>query len=497
MSKDELTPDDAAPDAEVLRQRYRELVRDVLANATVEEAADMKLLRYDVDGNFDYDTYREIQTLANKMKLDNQWVPESHVEILSRYLNRHAPECTRGICHGTRRGNEQVWFRRHLPAGPTGEADVIGTEISDTATDFPHTIQWDFHELQDDWIGALDFVYSNSWDHSFDPERAFRAWASCLRPGGMMLLDHGWNYQTDRVTAMDPFGITEEGLIALLNKACADLGRVVDVIDGGSHRKHPIRTIVFRAHKALTAAPKVAKGTGGIAVYSCYFGGREPYNPTALPVGEGFDTVVFTDRPDMVPDGVQAITLPNTGLSSTLASRQPKLMPERFFPDHDWVIYCDNRARLTADPVKLVATITRRHKGNPPAGRYLLRHMKRDCIHREARICRKKGFITPGQYDAIQQAFARERMPRNAGLFANMVCVQKMGSDETRAFNQAWYDTYAAGMGRDQIALPYVMWVTGHRPEILDEGLDDLVEWPVFSFKARKAFQQQDAQAPV
>ena len=95
MSEDELIPDHAARDADALRQRYRELVRDVLANATVEEAADMKLLRYDVDGNFDYDTYREIQTLANKMKLDNQWVPESHIEILSRYLNRHAPACTR------------------------------------------------------------------------------------------------------------------------------------------------------------------------------------------------------------------------------------------------------------------------------------------------------------------------------------------------------------------------------------------------------------------
>lgn len=497
MCQDELTPEDSARDPKALRKRYLELAREVMAKATVQEAEGMKLVRYDVDGDFDYATYREIQTLANKMKLENQWVPESHIEVLSRYLNRHAPGSARGICHGTRRGNEQVWFRRHVRTAAGAEADVIGTEISDTATEFPHTIQWDFHEVKDEWVGALDFVYSNSWDHSFDPERAFRAWALCLRPGGLLMLDHGWNYQTDRVTVMDPFGISEAGLVAMLNRICGDIGRVVDVIDGGTHRRHPIRTIVFRAHKALTAAPKVVKGAGAIAVYSCYFGGKEPFNPTALPTGKRFDTVVFTDRPDVVPAEMQAITLPSSGLSPTLASRQPKLMPERFFPDHDWVIYCDNRAQLRVDPEELVAAIKRRYHQEPPAGRYLVRHIGRDCVYREARICHKRGFITTAQYEGIKQAFARDRLPKNVGLYGNMVGVQKMGSDETRAFNQAWYEIYAAGMGRDQIALPYAMWVTGHRPEILDERVHDLVDWPVFSYKDRRAFQRHDAQGPV
>ena len=40
-------------------------------------------------------------------------------------------------------GNEQACFSKYL------NCDVIGTEISDTATDFPNTISLDFHDMKD------------------------------------------------------------------------------------------------------------------------------------------------------------------------------------------------------------------------------------------------------------------------------------------------------------------------------------------------------------
>ena len=74
-----------------------------------------------------------------------------------------------GICHGTRRGKEQEWFRKYLGCG------VIGTEISDTVEQFPHTIEWDFHETKAEWINSADFIYSNSLDHSYDPKKCLTA----------------------------------------------------------------------------------------------------------------------------------------------------------------------------------------------------------------------------------------------------------------------------------------------------------------------------------
>ena len=113
------------------------------------------------DGSFDYERYRRVQIEGNHRKLGNIWVAEENIAYLADYLRPKNPRF--GICHGTRRGKEQEWFRKYL------QCEVIGTEISDTALQFPDTIQWDFHEVKPEWIGAVDFIYSNSFDHSYDP----------------------------------------------------------------------------------------------------------------------------------------------------------------------------------------------------------------------------------------------------------------------------------------------------------------------------------------
>jgi len=115
------------------------------------------------DGEFDYERYKEIQTAGNKRKLGAQWVREHEIEFISSHLTKLGAQPKFAICHGTRRGNEQTWFRKYL------SCEVIGTEISDTADQFPYTIQWDFHDVKPEWLDRCDFIYSNSWDHSYDP----------------------------------------------------------------------------------------------------------------------------------------------------------------------------------------------------------------------------------------------------------------------------------------------------------------------------------------
>lgn len=156
-------------------------------------------------GRFSYDKYVAVQTAGNHRKINNQWIDEANVAWLCGEIRREIPAPTSGICHGTRRGLEQRWFRAHLGC------EVIGTEISDTATQFPNTIQWDFHEVQPGWIGYFDFVYSNSWDHSYDPQKLFTAWMSCVRPGGLMILTH--SEQHNVLTELDPLAMTQQELI--------------------------------------------------------------------------------------------------------------------------------------------------------------------------------------------------------------------------------------------------------------------------------------------
>jgi len=150
------------------------------------------------DGSFDYERYRKVQTEGNHQKLGNVWVVEDNIAFLANYLRRLSPKF--GICHGTRRGKEQEWFRTYLGC------EVIGTEISDTAAQFPNTIQWDFHDVKPEWLGAVDFIYSNSFDHSYDPGKCLTAWMSCLRPGGVCIIEHSNMHDAMGASELDPFG---------------------------------------------------------------------------------------------------------------------------------------------------------------------------------------------------------------------------------------------------------------------------------------------------
>jgi len=153
---------------------------------------------FNKDGTIDYEKYCEIQTEGNKSKINITWVQEDNIKFLAKYIKTIVPNPKFGLCHGTRRGNEQKWFRESL------DCEVIGTEISDTAEQFEHTIRWDFHEIKPEWIRAVDFIYSNSFDHTYDPEKCLNAWMGCLKKGGICILEHSSGHT--KSTSLDPFG---------------------------------------------------------------------------------------------------------------------------------------------------------------------------------------------------------------------------------------------------------------------------------------------------
>lgn len=152
------------------------------------------------DGTFDYEKYRRTQESGNKQKIHSVWVIEENIGFLADYIKKHVPNPRFGLCHGTRRGLEQEWFRKYLGC------EVIGTEISETAKDFPNTIQWDFHNVKPEWINSVDFIYSNALDHSYAPEKCLNAWMSCVRSGCICIIEHSSGHEIGGASQLDPFG---------------------------------------------------------------------------------------------------------------------------------------------------------------------------------------------------------------------------------------------------------------------------------------------------
>jgi hypothetical protein len=174
-----------------------------------------------------YDEYKRIQIEGNKKKLSFCWANRDDIRMLAEYISPKLPKeekCTApyvcakakglkcgtirfcawqrrggfGLCHGTRQGKEQEWFRKFL------DIEVIGTEISPTATQFPHTILWDFHNVKPEWVGNVDFIFSNSFDHTYKPARCLDAWMKCVKKGGVCIIE--WSKAAVPVTKLDPYG---------------------------------------------------------------------------------------------------------------------------------------------------------------------------------------------------------------------------------------------------------------------------------------------------
>ena len=156
----------------------------------------MKLRKFDT-----YEQYVRSQTETNKRKIDHVWVREKELHRISDDLTTRVVSPKFGICHGVRNGFEVKVLRQIL------DCNVIGTEISDTATQFENVVQWDFHERNADWQGKCDFVYSNSWDHSYDPFNVFKTWGEMLNPQGVLYLQWTRNHLPKSVYGADCFGI--------------------------------------------------------------------------------------------------------------------------------------------------------------------------------------------------------------------------------------------------------------------------------------------------
>ena len=146
-----------------------------------------------------YQQYREVQIRHNKRKLDKIWADESTLTAIKDNIRSHGLGRS-GVCHGARNGFEVMWFRENL------SGDVIGTDIAETANQFPYMYVWDFHDDNPEWTGKFDFVYSNSLDQALNPAGALKAWAKQLTPKGRVYIEHTMAHSAEGAGEMDPFG---------------------------------------------------------------------------------------------------------------------------------------------------------------------------------------------------------------------------------------------------------------------------------------------------
>jgi hypothetical protein len=159
------------------------------------------LLHYQHDyGAGGYAAYRRLQIEHNKRKFENVWAEDRTLDLICDVVRQARQARVKGICHGARNGWEVQKFKDQLGC------EVIGTDISETAADVPDMVVWDFHETNPEWQGAFSFVYTNSLDQAFDPEKALGAWSEQLTDDGLIFVEHTMFHSPTDSGEMDPFG---------------------------------------------------------------------------------------------------------------------------------------------------------------------------------------------------------------------------------------------------------------------------------------------------
>lgn len=159
----------------------------------------------------DYEEYKKAQISKNVRKLNNIWIKNDELIKIVDHAKRHIKSINFGICHGVRNAWEVEQFRKYF------KADIIGTEISHTAAQFNYTIQWDFHDIKNEWVGKFDFIYSNSFDHSNRPEYCLDQWMKCLKLTGICYI-HWMRTNENKIDPADCFAASRDEYRKLFNK---------------------------------------------------------------------------------------------------------------------------------------------------------------------------------------------------------------------------------------------------------------------------------------
>ena len=148
--------------------------------------------------------YYEAQVAKNIRKLQSVWVEEQEIYLISKHISLNIPNVNFGICHGVRNGKEVEWFKKYLEID-----NIMGTDISPTALDFKDVIQWDFNNAKPEWYQNVDFIYSNSYDHSHSPQVCLDVWMKCLKPKGICYIH--WSKSNEiQFDSADCFAASED-----------------------------------------------------------------------------------------------------------------------------------------------------------------------------------------------------------------------------------------------------------------------------------------------
>jgi hypothetical protein len=218
-----------------------------------------------------------------------------------------------------------------------------------------------------------------------------------------------------------------------------------------------------------------------LVIYTAIAGDRGDCLGNFTPI-PGVDYVCFTDQA-FESDIWDIRHFSWTHKEAVRTAKNPKILPHKYFPDHDLSIWVDGN--ITPLPGALEAV-----KGYlTEYDMALHRHPARSCLYREAEhlIVREKS--QPELLEKVIWRYISEKVPHNYGLYEGGILYRRHHDPAVKAAMELWWKEIKAGTRRDQVSLAYVLWKTGLSIRVIEENLR---ETPYFNFQAHQDLKYED-----
>lgn len=186
-------------------------------------------------------------------------------------------------------------------------------------------------------------------------------------------------------------------------------------------------------------------------IFSVITGGYDEL-PQA-PNFKGWHNIMFTDM--FVDDckGWEIIKLPKAD-DSLIQSRDIKCRSHIHLPDFDLVCYVDGNQKFIKEP---------------PSTPIWFMHQRRSNIFQEAQQIIKNGRF-PADLVNAQIDYYRSKGYNGRGLYLNGFSVRDNRNDKINHLHDVWFEETCRFTPRDQLSLPYAMWLTSTNPENIRSG---------------------------
>jgi len=194
-------------------------------------------------------------------------------------------------------------------------------------------------------------------------------------------------------------------------------------------------------------------GEKKIVVFTCITGNYEDLKDP-LYISPNTDYFVFSDIETNSSIWMyKSIPEKLNNYSSADKNRYIKMHPYEFFMAYDYAVYVDGSIQIVSDITGLINLVSEEN------GVAVHRHVERDCIYKEAEICK---IFRKGNYKKIEDTvsdYKSKGFPKDYGMVECSIIVYTIENAKAKNIIDEWWEEYMnKKCGRDQIIFPYVLW---------------------------------------